>query len=280
MITVSGVDFNQNDIWPSGSIESIIVQQIHEDPNVHQYRSIDELSFEVNLRKNIVDSSKALNQSQLEFEIFENARCNPQYWELTSTGGFKLKPDALPSEAIKDIYINSLEYATECATAILIIYYHAVLNSIDEDLFDHLFQDLYLYSWHYDTDLRLQSIQTDHLLPGDVVYFKNPDVSSRTPWLRGENAVVLEDGRFFGHGLGIRSSEQIIAILNKNREADSERSAFQENTVIRPSFRYLARLTQLPRRYKVQHTVIHHNQTSISCNQYLYYLNQLYSQKI
>ncbi|WP_376766752.1 hypothetical protein [Peribacillus huizhouensis] len=36
--------------------------------------------------------------------------------------------------------------------------------------------NIYLYSWHVDPDLGIQSIHTDHFLPGDVVYFNNPDL--------------------------------------------------------------------------------------------------------
>ena len=43
-------------------------------------------------------------------------------------------------------------------TAKVIIYYHAVLNSIGEYLFNQLFQNLYLYSWHSDPDLGIQSL--------------------------------------------------------------------------------------------------------------------------
>ena len=87
----------------------------------------------------------------VEFEIFANARCNPKYWDLTGVGGFQLKPDVRPSDAIQDIYNNSSLYAFECATAKVIIFYHAVLNSIGEELFNQYFKNLYLYSWHFDT---------------------------------------------------------------------------------------------------------------------------------
>lgn len=180
-----------------------------------------------------------------------------------------------------DIYKNSSLYAFECATAKVIIYYHAVLNSINEHLFNQLFRNLYLYSWHFEPDLGIHTINTNHFLPGDVVYFNNPDFNPETSWWRGESAVVLGDGTYFGHGLGIRTAEQMIQALNKTRRPGSNQSAYLTNLVTRPSFKYLEKYSTLPRGYiahKIQHIVIHHNESSISCDRYLFYLNKVYNQ--
>lgn len=281
MIQLSGMPFQQSGMWPSGSIESVIIQRMHEDPVVYSYQSIDELSFELKLRKNIIVSARAMNQGHAQFEIFAKSRCNPQYWHLTNAGGFQLRRGVIPSDAIQDIYRNSSLYAFECATAKVIIYYHAVLNSIGEHLFNQLFQNLYLYSWHFDPDFGIQLINTDHFLPGDVVYFNNPDFDPETSWWRGENAVVLGDGTYFGHGLGIRTAEQMIQALNKRRKLGSNQSAYLTNLVTRPSFKHLAKFSMLTRgypAYKIQNVVIHHNESSISCDRYLFYLNKVYNQ--
>jgi protein-glutamine gamma-glutamyltransferase len=280
MIQLLGKPFQQSNAWPSDRIERIIIQRMHEDQIVYSYQSIDELSFELKLRKNIITSARAMNQGDAQFEIFTNSRCNSQYWNLTNFGGFQLRHDVIPSDAIQDIFKNSSLYAFECATAKVIIYYHAVLNSIGEELFNQLFQNLYLYSWHFDADLGIQSIHADHFLPGDVVYFNNPDVNPETSWWRGENAVVLEDGTYFGHGLGIMTSEQMIEALNKMRKPESHQSAYLMNSVTRPAFKHLAKLSILPQRfatYKFQHVVIHHNKSSIPYHQYLFYLNKVYN---
>ena len=162
------------------------------------------------------------------------------------------------------------------------IYYHAVLNSIGEYLFNQLFQNLYLYSWHTDPDLGIQSIHTDYFLPGDVVYFNNPDVDPKTPWWRGQNVVDLGDGTYFGHGFGIWTGEEMIQILNTKRIPESKNSAYLTNIVTRPTFKDLAKYSMLPRSYtaKKQHIVIHHNKSSISSSQYLFYLNKVYNNMI
>jgi len=150
---------------PTDNIERIIIQRMHETSSVYSYSSIYELSFELKLRKNIILSARAMNQSDVAFAIFANARCNPKFWNLTNVGGFQLKPDVRPSNAIRDIYNNSSQYAFECATAKVIIYYHAVLNSMDAELFNRYFQNLYLYSWHSDSDLGITSIPSNNSCP-------------------------------------------------------------------------------------------------------------------
>lgn len=281
MIQISGIPYKQSGMWTDGSIENVIIQRMHADPSIYSFQSINELNFELKMRKNIVKSARAMNQGRAEFEVFEKSRANPQYWYVTNTGGFQLNQDALPSEAIKDIYLNSSLYAYECATAIMIIYYHAILNSLDKHLFNQLFQNLYLYSWHFDSDLEMQTIDTDYFLPGDVVYFNNPDFNPETSWWRGENAVVLEDGTYFGHGIGILTDKEMIHALNKTRKPESTQSAYLFNSVLRLNFKKLAELSMLPRgyvSYKMKHVVIHHNESSISLNRYIFYLNSFYNQ--
>ncbi|USK71160.1 protein-glutamine gamma-glutamyltransferase [Peribacillus asahii] len=276
MIQISGMNFQQSSMWPSGSMERVIVQQMHEHPVVYSYQSLDELSFELKLRKNIIVSARAMNQGYAQFEPFSKSRCNPEYWYLTNVGGFQLKHGVMPSDAIQDIYTNSSLYAFECATAKMIIYYHAVLNSLGEYVFNQIFQDLYLYSWHADPELGIQLINTDYFLPGDVVYFNNPEFHPETPWWRGANAVVLEGGAYFAHGVGIGTAEKMIQALNKARMPGSNQSAYLTNLAVRPSFKHLAKFSMLSRNdmaYKIQHVVIHHNESSISCDRYRFYFH-------
>jgi protein-glutamine gamma-glutamyltransferase len=200
---------------------------------------------------------------------------------MSSKGGFQLREEVAPAAAIQDVFENSSLYAFECATAMIIIYYHAVLKTIGSKLFNLLFQNLYLYSWHTDSDLAVQSVLTKHLVPGDVAYFINPDYHPETPWWRGENAIVMGDGMYFGHGIGIKTAQEITDFLNSVRQPDSTTPATLINLVARPSFKHLAELSKLPRSfkrgYKVQHSTIHHNKTSISFYRYLYYVYMGYS---
>ncbi|MDT8860272.1 protein-glutamine gamma-glutamyltransferase [Alkalihalobacillus sp. MEB130] len=277
MIQIMGTPFQMTNLGNFGNVERMIIQRMHEDPALHPYRSMDEFLFEVHTRKNIIDSSIGMNDSEMEFTVFEYARCNPQYWHLTDTGGFWLRGDVQPSNAIRDIYENSSLYAFDCSTACVIIFYHAVLNSIGDHNFNLIFPNLYLYSWHADSDLGLHNVYTQHYIPGDVVYFNNPDFHPEIYWLRGENAVVLGDDTYFGHGFGIMNAQQMIETLNENRRPQSTQSAYLLDSITRLNFNHLASITMLQRgylTYKKQQMIIHHNQTSISFIHYLFYLNQ------
>ena len=273
MIQLSGMPFQQGDLWSSGSIEHMIIQRMMEDTVVYSYPSMDELSFELKLRKNIIVSAKALSQSNVQFERFLNSRCNPQYWHFTSTGGFLLLHGVKPSEAIKDIYMNGTQYAFECATAMLIIYYHAVLNILGESLFNQYFHNIYLYGWFADLDLGINVTYTTHFLPGDVVYFENPDFDPVTPYWRGENAVVLEDDdMYFGHGVGIMTAEEMIHVLNQVRKPRTNQSAYLTNVVARPSYNYLEKLSKSQLGYLVHKNqyIVHHNESSVPIDRYMF----------
>ena len=266
MIRISGLPFQQSDMWPSGSIENYIIQQMIADTITYNYQSIGELSFELKLRKNIILSAKTMSQSGVSFERLADSRCNPRYWNLTSSGGFMLKYGLKPSDAIQDIFTNGTKYGFECATAMIIIYYHAVLNVLGETLFNQLFQNIYLYSWHADSDLGIYSTYSTHYLPGDIVYFNNPDFNPQTPYWRGENAVVLGDGTYFGHGLGIKTANQMIQALNQTRKQGSNQTAYLTNIVTKPSFKHLAKLSlSQPGEvfYKHHQYLVHHDESSI-----------------
>ena len=280
MISQPEMPFQQSDISTSRSFESMINQRINTNLVPHTTRFLDEITFELELRNNIILSARALNQSNAAFEVFESSRCNPRFWHLMNTGGFLLRRDVKPSDAIQDIYMNSSLYAFECATAMVIIFYHAVLNLIGEYFFNQLFSNLYLYSWNFDPDLGLQTIYTDDFLPGDVVYFKNPDFNPYTPEWKGLNAVVLDDGTFFAHGIGIGTAEQFIHILNQLRKPWATRSAYMTDLVVKPSFSYLEKLSPSQRDYsnqKYQHILAHHNESSISFDRYMLILKMVYN---
>jgi len=130
------------------------------------------------------------------------------------------------------------------------------------------------YSWHTDTDLGINTFYSNHFLPGDVLYVNNPDFDRRTPHFRGVNAVLLNDGTLFGHGFNIRTSEEMIQILNEKRKPGSHQSAYLTRLVTRPSFKYLYRVASWNRNgraYKMQRPIVHHNKSSISYAHYLYY---------
>lgn len=279
MIQLSGQPFQASNMWPFGSTEQMIVQRIMDDPSIHFYQSLQELVFEVNARKNIMLSAREMNQSKAQFAVFAKSRCNPRYWELTDIGGFRLRNDVKPSEAIQDIYMNSSQYAFECATAQIIIFYYAFLRVLGEHIFNELFQNIYLYSWHADPDLGIKSVKTDYFLPGDVVYFENPEFNPEYSQWRGENAIVFGDGTYFGHGIGITTAEHILQDLDQQRKPGATRSAYLMNIAARPSFKHLAQIALSQRKdstSKSHDVIIQHNKSSISFAQYQFILSIVY----
>ncbi|GAB6989166.1 protein-glutamine gamma-glutamyltransferase [Paenibacillus pini] len=207
----------------------------------YHYESPEHLKFELRLRSAIVEAAKALNASGAEFTTFVNARCNQRLWILNQRGGFELRRGVTPAQGIRDIFMNGRLYGFECATGVVIVLYKGVLDSIKENEFNRLFADLLLYDWHYDSDLRLiDKTGVTESFPGDVMYFKNPDVRpSQIEW-QGENTVKINNDLYFGHGIGIVSAEKIIYELNRHRIPGSTTSAYQMDQVIYPDFLYLS----------------------------------------
>ncbi|WP_440119070.1 protein-glutamine gamma-glutamyltransferase [Paenibacillus sp. QZ-Y1] len=218
------------------------LQQLQNSSTIYTYQSMDHLHFEWTLRESLVDAAEGLDRSGVSFASFEKSRCNPAYWNLNAEGGFELRSNVTPANGIRDIWRNGHLYAFECATATVIVLYGGVLGSIREDAFNSLFHNLLLFDWHYDSDLRLtEKNGSDTALPGDVLYFKNPDVSPETPEWQGENTIMLGEDRYYGHGIGIASGREIIRTLNQNRIPGSTVSAYLMDTVIYPDFLYLSR---------------------------------------
>lgn len=245
MILISGFDVEQiNSTLQLTDLEKDIVNQKKKSQVVYRYKSLEALEFELKMRTGIVESAKALEDSDVSFAIFKNSRCNTKLWTRTEDGGFRLRGDVLPSDGISDIFTNGHLYAFECATAMVIILYKATLDAIHKEVFNMYFENLFLRDWQYDSDLRL--LITEHkneAYPGDIVYFKNPDHAPETPQWQGENAVLLSDNLYFGHGIGIRTSEQMIASLNRKRISGSMKSAYLSDEVVHPDFEYVRKLS-------------------------------------
>ncbi|MCX7614200.1 MAG: protein-glutamine gamma-glutamyltransferase [Clostridiales bacterium] len=224
------------------SLEKDIINILANSQKIYTY-SINELKFELILRKEIIEAAHDLNRSGISFRVFRDSKCNREYWDRMDDGGFAVKSDVSPGEAISDIYKNGSRYGTECATAIVIIYYKALLEVFGKERFDQLFPNIYLMNWHL-IDNKLKEVGLTHketdYLPGDRRYFINPDVDPITPQWQGENVIDMNHGLYYGHGVGIRNAEAMIKILNTKRKKDAVESAYLLDSVGRPNFRNLA----------------------------------------
>ncbi|WP_078432940.1 protein-glutamine gamma-glutamyltransferase [Metabacillus halosaccharovorans] len=199
--------------------------------------------FNLNLRYSIIQAARHLLASKAKFATFERARCNEQYWHLTEQGGFKLRAGISPSVAISDIFHNGREYAFECATSIVIIFFKAVLDSIDVSQFNRIYQGIYLRDWQTDNDLPIFTRRGNDYIPGDCLYFDNPQFNPQTPQWQGENVIDLGNDLYFGHGIGIKTSDGIIESLNKRRKPYPTESAFLLSQVTRLDDQYLYRFS-------------------------------------
>ncbi|MCA0173370.1 protein-glutamine gamma-glutamyltransferase [Bacillus sp. RAR_GA_16] len=242
MITIAGSSPSKEVIVNAGiqsPLEMMILDIMFMSSYTYAYRSVDALLFEIRFRVSITNSSRELYYSGVQFADFYRSRCNPMFWHLLPDGAFQLKSGVPASEAILDIYRNGPMYAFECATAMIIILYHAAVKMLPAPKFNQLFANMRLWGWKFDQDLQIvHNIPPDYL-PGDIRYVKNPDVNPLTPEWQGENIVDLGDGTFFGHGLGFRTIDGMIEALAMRRRPGAMRMPYLMLPATRPGFSYL-----------------------------------------
>ena len=250
MIEIAGSPADQRsleELFPRPGIQRQVGEAMLQNAESYDFRTPDSLRFEIGLRTSTVEAARALDRSGMDFAVFRKSRCNPAYWTRTDNGGFVLRRGVRPGEAIRDIYDNGPEYATECATAIVIVFYKAVLEVYSAPLFDKTFPTIVLMNWMHVDPLfrsvgRMRPVGT--ALPGDRQYFVNPDVNPATPEWQGENVILLGPDLYYGHGLGIHSAAAIIRELNGNRSEDADESAYLLRRAGRPDYDRLMEIQQ------------------------------------
>ncbi|MBB6217300.1 protein-glutamine gamma-glutamyltransferase [Anaerosolibacter carboniphilus] len=228
--------------YPLDPLQRKMMEILTASEYIYSYSSLDQLKFELDLRTNIIQAARELYNSKIHFKTFRKSICNPDYWDRSEEGGFSLKNGVHPSDAILDIFINGPKYGTECATAIIIIYYKALLNILPKKLFDEMFSEIYLMNWKaLDKDLGVTTYKKrPDYLPGDCRYIDNPDVDPLTPQWQGENIIDLGNDTYYGHGIGIGSVDKIIQVLEKYRKNEATEPAKLLDSVTLPDFKYLA----------------------------------------
>ncbi|WP_246629275.1 protein-glutamine gamma-glutamyltransferase [Mesobacillus maritimus] len=221
-----------------------IYMEMEKSDEQFEYFTTEELRFELRLRENIIKAAIDLNDSGAVFTSFQYSNFNPAYWSK-GRNGYLLRPDVLPTEAIQDIFINGKLYGFECSTAMVIVFYKAVLDSIRHSAFNYLFNNLLVWNWNYDPDLQIITRRGEAYVPGDVIYFSNPDY--KEPIWIGANAVVLGGNQYYAHGIGIKTAAEMIAALNSLRKEGATRSAYVLKQHSRLNVRYLFQFSNLPR---------------------------------
>ena len=220
-------------------IQREIYHALENSPSLHQYATVNELLFELRLRENIIKAARMLYESQVQFAPFRTSKFNPFIWKKTNNG-YLLNPNVLPSHAINDVFINSREYAFECTSAIVIIFYKAVLDSISISRFNASFQGLLVWDWQHDRDLGISTKSGRDFIPGDAVYFFNPEYDQ--PVWSGENAIYLGGNYYFGHGVGIQTEEGMVQALNTLRKKNAVLSSYLLSQQSRMNMKYLEKI--------------------------------------
>ncbi|MGI6161262.1 MAG: protein-glutamine gamma-glutamyltransferase [Christensenellales bacterium] len=241
MIVINGTPLERQQLpeFAPDSMETKIANMMFESGETFSFSSLGQLRFELRLRTEIINASYELYRSRLQFRVFRDTICNEEYWNRMNDGGFSLKSGVRPSDAINDIFINSHLYGTECATAMVIVYYRALMNVFPTSRFNELFSHIYLMDWtRLDPKLREIGLMRNvsYYLPGDRRYIANPDVDPLTPQWQGENVIDMGDGLYYGHGMGIRNTEAIIRALNANRRPGAQTEAYLMDSAGRPNF--------------------------------------------
>lgn len=245
MIYINGAPADTGAIaraYPVAGIENLCLSKLAKSGYAYNYASNGELGFELSLRRATVDRAGRLLRAGLNFETFREAYCNKRFWLRSPDGGFELRRGVLPAAAIRDIYENGRAYGTECATAMQIVYYGALLDTVPAGSFNSRFIGIRLMNWHdisaplRETGMMRRARDT---LPGDRRYFANPDVNLTAPELQGENVIDMGDGTYYGHGFGRLRAEQIISQLNRARRPGARREAYLMDTAGRPDYKKL-----------------------------------------
>jgi protein-glutamine gamma-glutamyltransferase len=191
----------------------------------------------------MVEAAYAMDAAKHDFD--GTLKANPTFWK--NPGGematMTLKPGKRASEAIRDIFANPDKYQFECATALVILRYKAMLELLGEKDFDRICKDLKVGPWDQEDHAaktwkvegkasdgsKVEATKDDiaRLKPGDYTYFKNWSVSLagyNAGW-QGENVIFLGKGMYYGHPFGVISGQEIVDYLNEHRNPRAKREA-------------------------------------------------------
>jgi hypothetical protein len=210
-----------------------------------QKRALGKRRFEqLLISAHVVQSAIKLDKSNVQFANYSgDDKANNKLWSMGYGGRITVRQHTSTTTAVNDVFgKNSSKYAFECATAAHLIYLNAIKDRIGSKKFDAAAPRLSVFRWDAPKksgqdlvdgtgktgplQLSSKGAFAKELWPGDRVYFKNPDFEPSFTAGQGENTIFLGDGRFFGHGLGIKTKDQIIKKLNKLRKPGATKKAF------------------------------------------------------
>jgi protein-glutamine gamma-glutamyltransferase len=193
---------------------------------------------EVRVGAAMVAACEAMGRARHDFELINDHRANPDFF-TTSAGTFTLKPAKSAAAAVDDIFKSPSKYGFECATALVIVYYKAMLELLGPKDFDRICSDLRIGPWDQEDHLARSLVRDGSstseataarratLRVGEYGYFRNWDVSpkGREEGWQGENVIYLGGDRFYGHPFGVSTEKHIVDELGTFRNPGSTRAA-------------------------------------------------------
>jgi protein-glutamine gamma-glutamyltransferase len=89
-----------------------------------------------------------------------------------------------------------------------------MLDIMGPEEYDKAFKGIPLGGWYFPQGpANMAAIHERVFVPGDCRMFFNPD--AKNPAFRNENTIFLGNGLYYGHGIGIKSLDDMIAALNE-----------------------------------------------------------------
>jgi hypothetical protein len=198
----------------------------------YEYEGPGELWNDLTIRLRIIEAAAAFNAKGHGFAGDDLANIKgSKHWERQDVAliipmgdkkvlvpgiVWKRGPKSSLSEAVDELYSKKGSY--DCASAISVIVLKAFTESYKSVRKEFLKEERMVViagGYTFPTDPSpskdMITVKDKVLIPGDICYFFNPG-SKRGVWLR-ENAIYLGDGRFFGHGIGIKSYQEMAGTL-------------------------------------------------------------------
>jgi len=212
----------------------------------------DDLFGDLAFRQRVAQAARDLAASGASFSgCQENDSVNKDLWTLGYGGRMQVRKFleagklGSPAVALKDIFEHGRRYGFECASAMMVLFHKAILDTVGDTIFDKMFTEpayLKIFRWELkDNDyLELEQIEQgkSDLVPGSHYYYKNPDASAANSAFGGENVVYLgsENGQrmFYAHGVcGAKgtylvSEDELIASLSSLRRMGATTAPFRD----------------------------------------------------
>lgn len=180
-----------------------------------------------------------MGRARHAFALLDDQSFSRTHWQQEGGGTFHVRDGVRPSQALRDVFAHPDAYRFECATALVLVHYKAMLELVGDDDFDRMCPRLRVGPWETDeafvrhtrsegdSAVEASEERRRHFRAGDYGYIKNWDVSekgARAGW-QGENVIALGDGRFYGHPFGVTTEDSIVQHLNTHRVEGAARPA-------------------------------------------------------